>query len=240
MSNMQTVAVIRQISRYPVKSMKGQVMPSTELTLQGLPEDRRYAFVQAGSRSAFPWLTARELPEMLSYGTYVEGSGTPQVAVAVMTPEGSKLPVDSHELRQDLETRSGRKIFLLRDYRGCYDVANVSLISLQTVTRIAEETETPEDSRRFRPNLLIDVTEGEAFDELKWVGKIIRVGDQARIAVTEVDQRCMMITLHPDTGTANPSVLKCVVQQHGKSAGIYGTVVTPGEVKDGDPILLEG
>lgn len=235
----QPIGVIRQINRYPVKSMKGETLPSTDLTLQGLPEDRRYAFVQAGSRSSFPWLTARELPEMLSYGTAVAGSGTLQVEVAIITPDGAKLPVQSEELRQLLEARSGRQIFLLRDYRGCYDVANVSLISRQTVARIAEETETAEDSRRFRPNLLIDVEGGGAFDELKWVGKVIRVGDEARVAVTEVDQRCMMITLDPDTGKANPSVLKCVVQQHGKSAGIYGTVITPGEVKDGDPITIE-
>ena len=236
---MQAVGMVRQIARYPVKSMKGEVMPGTTLTLQGLPEDRRYAFVQAGSRSSFPWLTARELPDMLSYATSVSGSGSLEVAVKVITPEGAGLPVDSEELRQALETRSGRALFLLRDYRGSYDVANISLISSQTVTRIAAETETVADSRRFRPNLLVDVDSGGAFDELKWVGCILRVGRDARVAITEVDRRCMLITLDPDTGKANPRVLKCVAQNHQQSAGVYGTVLTPGEVREGDPISLE-
>ena len=48
-----------------------------------------------------------------------------------------------------------------------------------------------------------------------------------------------MITLDPVNGQSSPEILKCVVQKHGKSAGIYATVLTPGEVRVGDPIALE-
>ena len=77
---MQSLGVIRQLARYPVKSMQGEALPSAALTLQGLAEDRRYAFVQATSQSPFPWLTARELPELLYYRT--------EVAVPVATAHG--------------------------------------------------------------------------------------------------------------------------------------------------------
>src|SRR5438445_3351454 len=236
---MQSVGVIRQLGRYPVKSMRGEALPVTTLTLQGVPEDRRYAFVQAASRSSFPWLTARERPELLCYGTAVEETGPPEVAVTVTTPSGEKWPIASDELRRALEARSGKSLFLLRDYRGSYDVAPVSLISRQTVARIAEESGTKENSWRFRPNLLVDLKDARPFDELQWVGKTLRIGSAARIAITEVDQRCVMITLDPATGESSPEILKCVVQKHGQSAGIYATVLTPGEVRAGDPILLE-
>jgi len=236
---MQTVGVIHQLARYPVKSMQGEALPSTKLTLQGFEEDRRYAFVQAASRSSFPWLTARELPELLRYRTSVEKAGTPEVGVTVTTATGERWPVESEELRKALEARSGKALFLLRDYRGSYDVAPVSLISRQTVVRIAEDTGTQENPWRFRPNLLLDLQGGEAFDELKWVGRILRIGAKARIAITEVDERCVMITLDPATGEPSPSILKCVVQQHGKCAGVYATVLTPGEVHVGDSMALE-
>lgn len=236
---MQSVGVICQLARYPVKSMQGEVLPSAALTLQGFAEDRRYAFVQAASRSPFPWLTARELPELLYYRTSVEKAGTPEVAVTVATAQGENLPIESDALRKVLEARSGRSLFLLRDYRGSYDVAPVSLISRQTVARIAEESGTKENSWRFRPNVLVDLKGAGPFDELQWVGKTLRIGNAARIAVTEVDQRCVMISLDPATGQSSPEILKCVVQNHGKSAGIYATVLTPGEVRVGDPILLE-
>src|SRR5689334_19035880 len=153
---MPSVAVISQVGRYPVKSMRGEYLPTAD-TLQGIPIDRRYAFVQAASRSSFPWLTARELPELLYYRTSVEKAGTLEVAVTVATAHGENWPVDSEDLRKALEARSGKPLFLLRDYRGSYDVAPVSLISRQTVARIAEESGTKEDAGRFRPNLLVDL-----------------------------------------------------------------------------------
>ena len=236
---MQSVGVIRQLTRYPVKSMQGEALASAALTLQGFAEDRRYAFVQANSRSSFPWFTARELPELLYYRTSVEKAGTPEVAVTVVTAQGENWPVQSDDLRKALEAKSGRPLFLLRDYRGLYDVAPVSLISRQTVARIAEESGTKENWRRFRPNLLVDLEDAGPFDELQWVGKTLRIGSAARIAVTEVDRRCVMITLDPATGEPSPEILKCVAQNHGQNAGIYATVLTPGEVRNGDTILLE-
>jgi len=236
---MQRVGVIRQLARYPVKSMRGEACPSLPLTLQGFEEDRRFAFVQSESRSAFPWLTARELPELLRCQTSIDKPGTPDVTVTVTTPDGERWPVASHELRQTLENRLGKPLFLLRDYRGSFDVSNVSLISEQTVQQIAEESGIEPNPWRFRPNLLVNLEGGTAFDELKWVGRILRLGDKARIAVTEVDQRCVMITLDPETSQRAPQVLKCVVQQHNKCAGVYATALAAGEVRTGDPVILE-
>src|ERR1700676_5702318 len=187
-NRMQFLGVIRQLARYPVKSMQGETLPSATLTLQGFVEDRRYAFVQATSRSSFPWFTARELPELLYYRTSVEKAGTPEVAVAVATAHGENWPIESDELRKALETRSGRSLFLLRDYRGSYDVAPVSLINGQTIACIAEESGTKENSRRVRPNLLVDLKDARPFDERQWVGKTLRIARAARIAITEVDE----------------------------------------------------
>jgi uncharacterized protein len=236
---MQRVGVIRTVARYPVKSMRGEACASLPLTLQGFEEDRRFAFVQAESRSAFPWLTAREMPELLRWQTSVEKASTADAAVTVTTPAGERWPVASNEVRQAIEKRFGKPVFLLRDYRGSFDVANVSLISEQTVQGIAEESQTEANPWRFRPNLLVNLEIGAAFDELKWVGKVLRIGDKARIAVTEVDERCVMITLDPTTSEPAPQILKCVVQQHNKCAGVYATVLTSGEVRTGDGINLE-
>jgi uncharacterized protein YcbX len=236
---MQRVGVIRTVARYPVKSMRGEAHASLPLTLQGFEEDRRYAFVQAESRSPFPWLTAREMPEFLRWKTSVENAGTPEVAVTVTPHDGERWPVASGELREAVEKLFGQPVFLLRDYRGSFDVANVSIISEQTVQRIAEESQTDANLWRFRPNVVVDLEGGAAFDELQWVGRILRVGDKARVAVTQVDQRCVMITLDPATSERAPEILKCVVQRHNQCAGVYATALTPGEVRTGDAIHLE-
>ena len=236
---MQPVGVIRQLARYPVKSMAGETLPAISLTLQGLPEDRRYAFVQRSSRSAFPWFTAREYPDLLRYRPVVQGKRPEDIAVTVTTPNDDDLPVTSDKLRQELEQRSGRELFLLHDGRGSYDVAPVSLISRQTITRVADESGTPAEPGRFRPNLLVELDDGVPFDELNWFGRILSVGREARLAITEVDQRCMMITLDPVTARAHPAVLRSVVQQHQQCAGVYATVVTAGTVSVGDVLTFE-
>ena len=236
---MQTVAAIREVRRFPVKSMRGESLPAATVTLQGVIADRRYAFVQKASRSSFPWLTARELPDMLRYHPTVEHASAKEVEVTVTTPEGKKFPIQSDALRELLESRSGRELFLLYDYRGSFDVAPISVISRQTIARIAEESQTVEDPLRFRPNVLIDLEGGEAFEELNWVGRIVHLGDTARIAIIKVDERCMMITLDPETAKPSTAILRSVVQQHNQCAGVYAAVLTPGEIRVGDKVSLE-
>jgi hypothetical protein len=236
---MEPIGTIRQLARYPVKSMRGEALPSAALTAKGVPEDRRYAFVQTASRSAFPWLTARELPEMLCYRPILEASDSEKPKVTVITPDGRKLPVESEKLRQELEARSGRAIFLVNHHRGRYDAAVMSVISRQTIAQIAEESGTEENAWRFRPNLLVDLRSGAGYEEQNWIGHVLRVGSTARIAINEPDNRCVIITLDPETAASSPAILRYVAQHHDRRAGVYGTVLAPGETRVGDPVWLE-
>src|ERR1700737_2937193 len=104
---MQSVGAIRQLARYPVKSMQGEALLSAALTLQGFDEDRRYAFVQAASHSSFPWLTARELPELLYYRTSVERAGSPEAFVTVAPPRGENWAGGRDEPRKEPDARPG-------------------------------------------------------------------------------------------------------------------------------------
>jgi len=61
------VGHIREIVRYPVKSMAGIATESALLAWHGLDGDRRFAFRRMGAGSGFPWLSASRLPELLHY-----------------------------------------------------------------------------------------------------------------------------------------------------------------------------
>jgi uncharacterized protein YcbX len=228
------IATVRAIARYPVKSMRGETLDAVDLTLMGVPGDREYAFVQARSRSPFPWLTGRQLAGLLRYQPVGEGDGR----LFVTTPTGQSLPVDGEALRLELEAASGRSLYLLRDRRGSFDVAAISLITAATVAAIAAAGGVAPDFLRFRPNLLVDTAAAEPFAERRWVGHVLRVG-AARVAVTEEDERCAMITLDPWTGEAAPEVLRVVAQEQGNRAGVYGTVLAAGTLRTGDPLYLE-
>jgi uncharacterized protein YcbX len=61
------VGQVREIVRYPVKSMAGIATESVVLGWHGLDGDRRFAFRRVGDDSGFPWLSASRLPELVRY-----------------------------------------------------------------------------------------------------------------------------------------------------------------------------
>jgi uncharacterized protein YcbX len=109
----------------------------------------------------------------------------------------------------------------------------VSLISLQTVRQIGEELGGPVDKRRFRANIYLDLASENGFAEDELVGRKLRLGSKAEVAILERDPRCKVMSLDPDTGEHNPEVLRQVAQAHGGCAGVYCAVLVEG-------VLLEG
>ena len=223
--------------RYPVKSMAGERLEAAPVTLQGVEADRMYAFVQAGSSSPFPWLTGRQLPSLLRHEPVWSSDEPPQLNVR--TPAGAEHPIASDELRAELEAASDREVFLLPNYRGSFDVAAITLISSATVAHIAKASETPEEPQRFRMNFTVETDDGTPWGEDAWVGHTVRIGDEVRVAVTERDKRCAMITLAPHGGDPLTRVLGVVAEENDATAGVYASVLSPGRVSDGDDVVLE-
>ena len=233
------LGVVAQLYRYPVKSMRGEELAEVAVSLQGLAGDRRYAFVQTGSRSPFPWLTARQTAAILRYtpafATPFDETGR-EPPLRVRTPAGRDLAVDSDDLRAELEAAFGQPLHLLRDYRGSYDVAQISIFNQGLAATIGEQAGMTVDPRRFRANIYLDSDGAQALPEAQWPGQILAIGPELRIAITEQDQRCMMITLDPDSADAAPAVLRTVAQSFGNCAGLYASVLRPGTVRPGDAI----
>lgn len=234
---MPVVATVRSIMRYPVKSMGGESLPSAMLTFQGIPFDRQFAFVQSESRRAFPWLTARELPTLLGHHACVSADAPPRVTVA--SPTGETWDAASDDGLATIQRAANQPLFRLRDYRGSFDVAPLSLITHGTVDQIAAESDTEPEPLRFRANLYLDGAEADGFGEERWIGRVLRIGASARIAVQQADERCVMITLDPAGGPARPEVLRVVAQGHANRAGVYAVVLAEGEIRVGDQLHLD-
>src|SRR6266576_2968197 len=83
---------VREITRYPVKSMAGIPTESARLGWHGLEGDRRFAFRRMRDDSGFPWLRAGRLPELLLVPPVGldESRGEP-LPRHVRTPAGSQL-----------------------------------------------------------------------------------------------------------------------------------------------------
>jgi uncharacterized protein len=84
----------------------------------------------------------------------------------------------------------------------------------------------------------LEPASGNAFDEEKWTGSLLQIGDEVLVGVTQRDPRCMMVNLDPETANQDPKVLRAIAKQHQGQAGIYANVVRPGVIRVNDSIRL--
>jgi uncharacterized protein YcbX len=134
--------------------------------------------------------------------------------------------------------RDGLRLSLIRSDRALTDCRPLSIISRQTARQLSDEVGIALDPRRFRANIYVDLDSAPGFGENDWVGRRLRIGDKAEVAVLERDPRCKMITLDPETGEANPEIMRRVANDHDGMAGVYAAVLVEGTIRPGDRVAL--
>src|SRR5262245_2399200 len=235
---------ISTIFRYPVKSMAGELLEVARLGWHGLDGDRRFAFRRLTDKSAFPWLTASKLPELLLYKPFgLDSSTVERLPTHVRTPDGKQYQLQSIELREEISNRHGSDVELMNLKHGIFDEAPISVISLNTGRGIERESCRDLDLRRFRPNVVIETNGAAPFEEDGWVGRTLIFGEGNRgaaVGVTMRDERCVMVNLDPDTAARDSNVMRTVVRLNENYAGVYGTVVRAGELGVGQIVTREG
>lgn len=235
------VGVVAAIHRYPVKSMAGEQVESATLRWACIDGDRQYAFYKAADRSRFPWATARTLPDMLRYRPRYVDPGDPRHSpVLVTTPDGTELDIGDPALVAALSDAAGEEIRLMQIGRGVFDDMPISVLTTTLSERIAASHGRPVDPRRFRPNIMID-TSGGPFTEAGWAGGQLMFGEgpnTPRLGVANLIQRCVLITIDPDTQEKDPKLMRLVAQAFGNEIGAYCSVARPGTIKVGDPVFF--
>src|SRR5262245_30700909 len=236
------IGEIEALFRYPVKSMRGELLDVADLGWHGLDGDRRLAFRRVDVRDGFPWLTASKLPELVLFspqrrGPVVDGN----LPTHVRTPDGEDLAVFAQELATEIGRRHGSPVEMMHLDRGIFDEASISVIASATVSEIGRLAALRTDVRRFRPNILIASLRSVPFEEDKWVGGVLSFGETgaAAIAITNLDERCSMVNFDPDSARTAPEMLKAIAQLRNNKAGVYGTVTRRGRLAVGQPIFFE-
>lgn len=230
------VGRVAALWRYPVKSMAAEALERAEVSWHGIAGDRRWAFVRAGQeRSEFPWFTIREQPALVRYQPRLVDPARPESsAVKVRTPAGVELDVADPALVAEL----GGDARVMKLGRGAFDTLPLSLISTQTIAGLGALVGGALAVARFRPNIVIEGSDGAADPEDSWVGATIRIG-ALRMRVDKRDQRCVVVNVDPITGERDPAVLRAITSARQGCLGVYGSVATPGAIGVGDPVVLE-
>ena len=232
---------VAELWRYPVSSMAGEQLDQLDVDAAGVAGDRIWGLIDAATgRIASP-------------GREKHFIGVPGAHAKAMA-EGVALSLDGErwagpqdaELLEGLSQTFGFMPVLKRfdafgsgGFRPRYEHAPIHLVTSAAIRSL--ERELPGsviDSRRFRPNILVDWPDGaEAIPEHGWIGREIRIGDVV-LRGREPCGRCGFITIAQEGLPQDVEILRTVVKRHERNFGIYCDVVTPGEIAAGTTVTV--
>jgi len=204
---------IREIWRYPVKSMAGESIAETRVGADGLPGDRVLHVRDGQGRR----VTARSYPELLSHRSRLAQDGEPLV-------DGR--PWTSSDALQAVERAVGPGARLVRSR----PLDRFDILPLLVATDGAIQA-FGHDGRRLRPNLVIGGVEG--LSEREWEGRKLKIG-HALIEIADLRERCIMTTVDPDSGERDLDVLRKIRRQFGGRLALNASVLEAGDIRVGD------
>lgn len=234
---------VRELWRYPVKSLRGEQLEAAEIGGDGLVGDRQYAIFDLETGFG---LTARREPRLLEAAaawqddrlriTLPDGTGVVDdfdaalsrwlgrpVELRTASAPGTRRyenPLD-FEREEDWMTWNGA--------RGPFHDSPRNRVSLVATASLGAW-----DARRFRANVVL----GGGHTEDALVGHRVRLG-AATLEVLRPIPRCVMVTRAQPGGIARDlDVLRAINRERGGNLGVGAVVVTPGTVRVGDPVTL--
>jgi len=129
-----------------------------------------------------------------------------------------------------------------------YDFCAIHLITTATLDRLREVAPGHRfEARRFRPNLVVEVSDRRGFIENDWSRRTVSIG-QVRLKIIIPTARCVMTTLAQGDLPGDPGVLRALAEHNRikagglgelPCAGVYACVLTPGMIRRGDPVRVE-
>ena len=245
-----TVGHVAEIWRYPVKSMGGERLESTELDPLGIPGDRRFAVRDSASGKVISAKQPRAGGKLLDcLATTVDGGLEVTVDGATFTLERTD------ELDRALSGLLGRPVHLdstaaagdvyesywpqldgdmaLNDVTAdlpvamgsgstFVDLAALHLVATASIDHLAEALpHTTVTAARFRPGILIGSVGAGEFVENDWAGHSLRVG-AAVLTVTAAAPRCIMTTLAQPGLEREAGVLRTIARLNRRDFGGFG------------------
>ncbi len=250
----------------PVKGLALEARGHVELGLSGVEDDRLFCLVGEDGHM----LNGKRLAPVTTIGAHFEPStdhlelrmaGGARVTGTVRTGEPIAVTMYGGHVGRGrvvegpwaaaLSEELGRPIRLVQfdgpgnghDRAGAG--AGVTLLSLASLERLADEAgvEGPVDPRRFR--MLIGIDGASAHEEDEWIGKRVRVGEAVIVPGGNVG-RCRVTTMDPDTGIRDLDTLDVLARYRGEvqsseklSFGVWARIERAGRVALGDEIVVD-
>jgi hypothetical protein len=217
---------LREIRRYPVKSMGGESLDAVEVDERGLAGDRAYAVVDADGKLSSGKHSSRfrRRDAVFAYAARTTAAGVE------VTGAGGVWPVGDGALDDELSTAMGDPVRVLPENDvPFFDAGSVSLVGTASLDWCREHLDVDADRRRIRPNLVVDTS--EPFVEETW-DDTVTIGSVVLRAVRRIE-RCRMVDIAQEGLPREGSWLRGLTRARDMSLGIYLDVVRAGRIAVG-------
>jgi uncharacterized protein len=245
---MTVVGTVRELARYPVKSMQGEILTRASVTRDGLDADRRYAVRDLETGKVASAKDPKRWRALLDCHASLDED------LGVRLPDGRELSGRADDLDDALSALLGRRVALVEAASGRLgtydsewphvpgttmegshefpvamateavtfaDLAALHLMTSATLERLgALAPDTTIEPRRFRPNLVVETEPDAGFVEDEWVERTLRIGDRVELQVTLRTPRCVMTTLSQPGLERDPAVLRAAAENRHEVGGV--------------------
>lgn len=227
------VGTVREIWRYPVKSMRGERVDAAAVDATGLIGDRRWAVYDADGHIGSGKITRRFRPiaGLRAHSARLDGE-----EVAIETPDGGVVS-SGGGCDDALSASFGQPVTLATEGAVPHqDAAPVHLLSSASLAWASERVGRPLDAFEFRPNILFDTGLPWPAEE-NWCGRVVQIGEAVRLRIVERTERCIMVDAKRD-GRSDGRVAQVLALANDACLGVYAEVVAAGEIRCGDAMVL--
>lgn len=226
------------IGRYPVKSLVGeQNLTSAVIDSRGMRGDRLWAVHDSDGKPGSGKNTSRfrRMPGLLELAAAYDDDELPVVSF----PDGRRISGADPAIHQQLSAHVGRPVTLEREAGvSHFDEAALHLVTTSSLARVSRSHGAEVDTRRFRPNLVLDNGLTSGFDENDWVGHELAIGPEVRVWVRRPMVRCVMVDLPQRELAGEGQLLKTVAGVNDTKFGLVLDVVATGTIRLGDLVTL--
>ncbi|QED46589.1 MOSC domain-containing protein [Cytobacillus dafuensis] len=231
----QLIGQVKEIRRFPVKTILGESLSSVSINNRGLIGDRLWAIRNLSGKFGSGKTTRRfqQMDGLFNYRARYEGA-TPIVTM----PDGLDYRADDNAVNEVLSERLGFQVTLAREESiSHFDEGPVSIITTSALRKLSQQLGETVDPRRFRANLLID-TELTGYIEDDWVDRLIQVGPTVFLRVVATLPRCVMVNNSQEELPQDARILRNLAHNHDAMFGVWAKVERGGEVSVGDETII--
>jgi uncharacterized protein YcbX len=157
----------------------------------------------------------------------------------VTFPDGRSMPGNDPDIHAALSGALGQPVTLGRETGTSHlDAGPLHLLTTASLAWLrAVLPDARVDERRFRPNVLIDVP-GETQVERRWLAKTLRIGNDVRLRVRDLAERCVMVGLPQADLPGDSRILSSIARDAESHFGVYAEVLMPGRIKRADRVVV--